>query len=228
MPNLNILRKQTFVYILFRSPLTQTLHGVSFKKWTRGPGGSFIKLTYLRVRQLLYLQVHELILLPYSRVHELVYSRVRQLYETASRCQNVFVKNSGIWKNGPEYHCSGHWLFFRKFIPINLGKQLYVYILGHLSHRQPMGCVSKTGPEDQMSEKILKNSWIWSSGPEDHWSFFGEFIPNNLCKQPFVYILRHRHTDTRSGVSQKTDQRTRNLEIKFKTRRKCPYEYQRH
>ena len=65
------------------------------------------------------------------------------------------------WTRGPLEN-------FGKFILINLGKKPFVYILGPLSHRHPMGCLLKSGPLDHRLEIFLKEKACLKSGPEDH------------------------------------------------------------
>ena len=55
-----------------------------------------------------------------------------------------------------------------------------------------MGCVSKSGPQEYSSKKI-KELLYHKSGPEDQWLFLGQFILNNICKQPFIWAAIQQH-----------------------------------
>ena len=60
----------------------------------------------------------------------------------------IFYKRGGMseeWTRGPLN-------IFGKFVQNNVSKQPFVYILGPLSHRHPLGCLLKNGPLDHKLE----------------------------------------------------------------------------
>ena len=103
---------------------------------------------------------------------------------------------------------------FGKFVQNNVCKQPFVYILGPLSHRHPMGYLLKSGPQDHNSEFFFRDAMSekWTRGPLHN---FGKFILNKLFKKPFVYILGHLSHRHLMGCVSKTGPEDQKSENKF-------------